>query len=131
MTIGDRIRSGRKFRIDEPIVCCMAYERGSYLKKLPLLIPELIGYHVLPAIAALGGDGIPKNQVARFLHEAKISAGRLLSDCEDTRLLLKTGIAHEYKAMRRGESHLLDLLERTHALATPQIPEEFSNEILE
>ena len=109
-TIAERVRAGGKFEQDENLGPCMATERGAYLKGIPAQLAELLGYTILPAIAALEGDGMPKAEVERLLSRAETDAQRLLDDCEAVRLRLKAGIKHEYDAMRGGESELLRLL---------------------
>ncbi len=110
-TIADRLRAGGKFGETETLGPCMATERGAYLKGIPAQLAELLGYTILPAIAALEGDGVPKAEVQRLLNRAETNAQRLIEECEALRLRLKGGIKHEYDAMRRGESALLRLLD--------------------
>jgi hypothetical protein len=97
----------------------MATERGAYLKGIPAQLAELLGHTILPAIAALEGDGVPKAEVERLLSRAETDAQRLIDACEALRLRLKGGIKHEYNAMRRGESELLGLLGDVQALTRP------------
>jgi hypothetical protein len=96
----------------------MAHERGTYLKSIPTRLAELIGYKILPGIAALEGDGVPKAEVQRLLRRAESDAQRLLTDCETVRLRLKGGIEHEYRAMRRRESELVAIMDAAEALVT-------------
>jgi hypothetical protein len=120
-TIAKRVRTGGKFGETENLGPCMANERGTYLKGIPAQLAELLGYTILPAIAALEGDGVPKAEVQRMLIRAETDAQRLIDDCEALRLRLKAGIKHEYDAMRRGDSALLDLLDGIKALASLRI----------
>ena len=115
-TIAERVRKGGKFSETENLGPCMATERGAYLKGIPAQLAELLGYTILPAIAALEGDGVPKAEVQRLLIRAETDAQRLINDCEALRLRLKAGIKHEYDAMRRGDSALLGLLDMAKAL---------------
>jgi hypothetical protein len=110
-TIADRVCTGGKFGETENLGPCMATERGAYLKGIPAQLAELLGYTILPAIAALEGDGMPKSEVQRLLSRAETDAQRLIEACEAVRRHLKGGIEHEYEAMRRGESELLRLLD--------------------
>jgi hypothetical protein len=116
-TITERVRRGDKFGETENLGPCMACDRGTYLKSIPVQLAELLGYTILPAIAALEGDGVPKAEVQRLLSRAETDAQRLIDECEALRLSLKAGIKHEYEAMRRGESELLRLLDRVLGLA--------------
>ena len=115
-TIAERVRTGRKFGETECLGLCMADERGTYLKSLPARLAERIGYDILPGIAALEGDGVPKAEVQRLVRRAETDAQRLIAECEATRLRLKAGIDHEYDAVRRSESFLLGLLDAANAL---------------
>lgn len=117
ITIADRLLAGGKFGETENLGPCMATERGTYLKSIPAELAELLGHTILPAIAALEGDGVPKAEVQRLLSRAETDAQRLIDACEALRLSLKGGIKHEYNAMRRGESELLSLIDGIRALA--------------
>ena len=116
-TIAERLRTGGRFGANESLGPCMAYERGKYLKCIPELLAHLMGYKILPGIAALEGDGVPKAEVQRLLRRAESDGQRLLADCEAERLRLKGAIKHEYDAMRDGESKLLALLDDARSLA--------------
>ena len=117
VTVAKRVRTGGKFGETENLGPCMADERGTYLKGIPAQLAELLGYTILPAIAALEGDGVPKAEVQRLLIRAETDAQRLINDCEALRLRLKGGIKQEYDAMRQGQSHLIDLIDDALALA--------------
>lgn len=115
-TITERVRTGGKFAQDENLGPCMAYERGTYLKGIPAQLAELLGYTILPGIAALERDGVPKAEVQRLLSRAESDAQRLQDECEAVRLRLTGRIKDEYDAMRRGESELLRLLDGTQTM---------------
>ena len=108
--ITERVHTGGKFGETESLGPCMAHERGAYLKGIPAQLAELLGYTILPAIAALEGDGLPRAEVQGLLSRTETDAQRLIEDCEALRLRLQGGIKHAYDAMRRGESELLVLL---------------------
>jgi hypothetical protein len=118
-TIAERTQGGSGFGATENLGPCMSYERGTYLKSIPARLAERIGYNILPGIAALEGDGVPKAEVQHLLRRAETDAHRLIAECEALRLRLKGGIEHEYCAVRQGESHLSRLLEDARALAHP------------
>lgn len=121
-TIAARLRSGGTFGADENLGPCMAQERGIYLKGLPGRLAQLIGYKILPGIAALGGDGIPRVEVERLLHSAQTKAQHLIADCESVRLRLEGGIDHEYREMRQGNGALIGLLGAANELLdTPPV----------
>jgi hypothetical protein len=95
----------------------MGDECEDYIQELPDRLANLVGYNILPAIAALAGDGVPKAEVQRLLRHAETDAKRLLAECEAVKSRLKAGIDREHDAMRRGESALLRLLDGIKALA--------------
>jgi hypothetical protein len=115
-TIAERVRRGERFSETENLGPCMASDRGTYLKGIPAQLAELLGYTILPAIAALEGDAVPKAKVQRLLSRAETDAQRLIDECEALRLSLKAGIKNEYEAMRRGESELVKLLATARTL---------------
>ena len=96
----------------------LSANQQTYLKSIPGRLAELIGYKILPAIAALEGDGVPKAVVQHLLSRAETDAKRLIADCEAARLRLLGGITQEYDAMRQGQSHLIDLIDDALLLAT-------------
>ena len=99
----------------------MADERGTYLKSLPARLAERIGYDILPGIAALEGDGVPKAEVQRLVRRAETDAQRLIAECEALRLRLKGGIEHEYRAMRQNEGEWQRLLDNARECAGPDL----------
>ncbi len=80
------------------------------LKSVPCQLAEKLGYDILPAIAALTADGVPKTVLAAELKLAQATANQLLKDCEVQRVRLKGGIKDEYAAIKSGQSELYDLL---------------------
>lgn len=118
-TIADRVRARGKFGETENLGPCMATERGAYLKGMPAQLAELLGYTIVPAIAALEGDGVPKAEAQRLMCRAETDAQRLIDECEALRLRLKGGINHEYDAMRRGQSELLSLVDGVKTVVLP------------
>lgn len=116
-TISDRVRTGGKFGADENLGPCMADEREDYLKALPALIAELIGKKILPAIAALEGDGVPRAKVQRLLRQAETDVQRLLAECEALRHRIQGGTNQKHRLMRQGLSDLYGLLSDARALA--------------
>jgi hypothetical protein len=116
-TIAERTQRGIGFGAAENLPSCMSYEREAFLKELPKKVAELVGYHILPGIAALEGDGVPKAEVQRLLRRAETDAQRLIAECEAARVRLMGGIEREYRAMRNGKSNVSGLLEDARVLA--------------
>jgi hypothetical protein len=100
------------------------YVFGSYWEQIAFDL----GYYILPAINALGGDGVPASVVKQC---ASIAASRerpIVDQCEYARNRLRLGIGHEYTLMKAGDSTILplidaviDLINDTCALAGIQL----------
>jgi len=70
------------------LACCAVDEISSWLKQCPVNIAELIGYDILPGIAALTGDGVPLRVVKSLLKTATKQSTRIVADCEASRVAL-------------------------------------------
>jgi hypothetical protein len=86
-------------------------ERPRRIKRIPRVIADLLGRYILPAIAELAEDGVPKHDVAALMKQAQADASSLLSAADETHSRLKAGIKTEYDAMRSGWSHVMPLLD--------------------
>ena len=90
--------------------CCTTDDKAVWLKCVPDQVAEMLGYDILPAIAALTADGASPTDVAAELASAQARTDELLMDCEAQRNRLKGGIKTEYAAMKSGHSELYVLL---------------------
>ena len=109
--IGDFLRYPGSVRSGSALgPCCTTFDKAIWLKSVPGQVAEMLGYYILPAIAALTTDGVPKTVLAAELKLAQATANQLLKDCETQRLRLKSGIKTEYAAIKSGQSELYDLL---------------------
>jgi len=109
--IGDYLNKPGNYRPGAPLgPCCTTDDKGVWIKGLPKQVAELLGYCILPAIAALKGDGIAETDVNGELASAKANAKQLLIDCETQHKRLKSGIQNEYRAMKSGYSDVYGLL---------------------
>jgi hypothetical protein len=68
---------------------CTPDDRFEYLAKLPLLIAEVLGSAVYPAIDGLLGDGLTQQQVNKIKHECKKDIERLVDRCDETNQKIK------------------------------------------
>lgn len=91
---------------------CTSDDAHIWLKRLPGVVAYTLGYNALPAIAALGADGVDPRDVKMALTQAQAAAALMVRDFEDLHLSLNAGIAQEYKALRDGYSDLPRLLDR-------------------
>lgn len=110
--IGDFLRKPKSVAPGPTIgVCCTTDDKGNWLKTLPAEVAEMLGYDILPAIAALRGEeGVAETDVAAELATARARADQLLNRCEAQRVRLKGGIKAEYPAIKSGQSELYALL---------------------
>ena len=109
--IGDFLRNPVSVMSESALgPCCTTFDKAIWLKSVPDQLAEKLGYDILPAIAALTADGVPKTVLAAELKLAQATANQLLKDCEVQRVRLKGGIKDEYAAIKSGQSELYDLL---------------------
>ncbi len=91
--------------------CCMPDEISSWLKECPDYIAHLIGYKILPGIAALALDGVRPNHVRTVSAAATAQATTIIDRCEAVRAGIAKNISLEYELMQRGESCIQPLIE--------------------
>ncbi len=68
---------------------CTPDDRFEYLAKLPLLVAEVLGSAVYPAIEGLLGDGLIQQQVNKIKHECKRDIEMLVDRCDETNQKIK------------------------------------------
>lgn len=119
--IEDKISRGKKFHEGELLGMCTPEDKAGFLKQVPAILAETMGYTVLPAIAALPGDGVSNAAVAKIADQAKAEVDLLLHHCERVHALLKQGIQHEYDAMRCGGSRLWPIISHAESIVRDAI----------
>ena len=97
--------------------CCMPFDKGFWLRKLPRLVAEMLAYEILPAIQALTGDGVPLRDVQHEHRSATNRAERLLADCDTQLQRLKHYKAIVNAELRSGYSPLYALLSDAKSIA--------------
>ena len=90
--------------------CCTTDDKAVWIKSIPAQVAELLGYNILPAIAALTNDGLSKRDTDTTLEIANEMAKSLLEDCKRQQTRLKGGISAEYDKIKTGISDVYDLL---------------------
>jgi hypothetical protein len=90
--------------------CGTTDDIDTWIKDIPIQVAQMLGRDILPAIAALTGDGIPQSDVTGEVARANPDATKLLNDCEHQRKRLQRGIKGEYKMMKTGYSDVYALL---------------------
>ena len=97
--------------------CCTTDDKAVWIKSIPAQVAELLGYNILPAIAALINDRLSKRDTEATLAIANGMAKALLKDCERQESRLKGGISAEYDMMKTGYSEVHGLLVEADRIA--------------
>jgi len=98
-------------RVNKCFGACTHEEAAWWLKKLPEQIAFKFGYAIVPAVEALGGDGVPSNIVADFVRKTRVLANMIGAECDLARTELFTrGVVVEYQRMKQNDSSLAPLL---------------------
>ena len=97
--------------------CCTTDDKAYWIKSIPALVANQLGYNILPAIAALTNDGLSKRDTDIAFANAKQRANALLKDCEWQQTRLKGGISVEYTMMKTGYSEVHGLLVESDCIA--------------
>lgn len=80
--------AGLIYSKDENLGMCLAAERGGWLHTLPTDISRILGYYVMPAIRAFGGDGLSKDIVDIVAKQAELEVHVLLAKSEVLRVMM-------------------------------------------
>ena len=97
--------------------CCTTDDKAVWIKSIPAQVAELLGYNILPAIAALTNNGLSKRDTEATLAIANGMAKALLKDCERQQTRLKGNISVEYDNMEEGYSDVHGLLVEADRIA--------------
>jgi hypothetical protein len=97
--------------------CCTSYDTDEWIRSGPVTVADILGYCILPAIAAMTGDGISKADVAEELSTATARAQNILKKCERQHIRLGSKIASEYNMMKKGDSEVWGLLSDADMIA--------------
>ncbi|MDC0121555.1 hypothetical protein OAI29_07205 [Amylibacter sp.] len=97
--------------------CCTTDDKAFWIKSIPAQVAKLLGYNILPSIAALTNDSLSKRDTDRTLDIANGMAKTLLKDCKRQEARLKGGISAEYDNMKTGCSEVHGLLVEADRIA--------------
>lgn len=106
---------------------CTTDDKAYWLKGLPKAFAWELGYQILPAAAALTGDGLSKSQVTTLVAHSKDRAQAILADCEQAHRILSISVEAEYSAMRDGESIVAPLILKMRSLLNFLLEEAFAS----
>jgi hypothetical protein len=88
---------------------CVASDKHTWLKRLPLDVANLLGYNLLPGLLALKKEGALC--VDRDYPAIEQGCLRLVDRCEQVRNAIKKDIKVEYRQMKQGGSLLEPLID--------------------
>ena len=108
--VGDYLRRRPQHRGPMGLGGCTTDDKAIYLKRIPTTLAKMFGYDVLPAIAALTGDGVPQHNVRQALGQIQRRVESLLEEADVQHFRLKKGIKVEYENMKTGHSELYGLI---------------------
>ena len=114
--VGDYQRKtpSQRKRANTNFGACTHEEAAWWLKKLPEQIGFKFGYAIVPAVEALGGDGVPSNIVADYVRKTRVLANMIGAECDLARTELFTrGVVAEYQRMKQNDSSLAPLLDQS------------------
>ena len=101
----------KRARVNRCFGACTAEEATSWVKELPEQIAFKLGYYIVPAVEALGGDKVPSNIVTDYAEKTRALAEMIVAESDLARTELRTlGVAAEYRRMKQKQSSLAPLL---------------------
>ena len=89
---------------------CTPEDKHEWLQNAPIWAAYELGADVLPAFAALVGDGMPTADVRRLLPQVRSTVKSLVVDLHRAQTLVKLSTGAEYRRMRSGTSIIGDVL---------------------
>jgi hypothetical protein len=99
-----------------PLGSCTSEEKATWLKSVPAMLANELGYNTVPAIRALRLDGVPDHVIRSCIDKAKKAVSAIIDQCEDVRITLSYDIRSEYTRLRAGESTVLPLVQSVEDL---------------
>ena len=88
------------------LVSCTEEDKAYRLKRVPEIVAHELGYNLIPALMALGVEGVPKADIIAFLRSIKPQVDRILTDCDAIQTATARSIKSEYAALKAGYSPL-------------------------
>jgi len=106
----DRIIAWKqKWQDDSFFICCMSSDCHLWLKGLPIHISRLMGYNIQPAITALAGNGVSKQDITVLENCFTPQIEDLIDHCAVVRERYRKNISLEYDNMKNGQSAFREL----------------------
>lgn len=88
------------------LVGCTEEDKAYRLKRVPEIIAHQLGYNLIPALMALGVEGVSEADIIAFLQSIKPQVDRILTDCDAIQVATARSIKSEYAALKAGYSPL-------------------------
>ena len=89
---------------------CLSDEMDEYLQHTPSMVADILGHDVLPAIAALEGDGLSPDEVHSLLRSGTIWINDILRAFDTLHRRLESNVKREVRAIQSGKSRLYELV---------------------
>lgn len=91
------------------LVGCTEEDKAYRLKRVPEIVADELGYNLIPALMALGLEGVPEADIIAFLQSIKPEVDRILAECDAIQMETSRSIKSEYAALKAGYSPLAAL----------------------
>lgn len=105
-SIADYLRAGKSDRHSSMLVGCTEEDKAYRLKRVPEIIADEFGSNLIPALMALGVEGVPEADIVTFLQSIKPQVARILADCDAIQMATSRSIKSEYADLKAGQSAL-------------------------
>ena len=90
-------------------ICCTSADCDIWLKSLPIHISKRMGYNIQPAITALVGNGISKQDITVLEKCFRPKIEEFVEYCDEVRERYRKNISLEYHNMIYGQSEFREL----------------------
>lgn len=108
--IGDYLMDKKRYARPAHLLRCTSDDMAIWLKALPEATAHQFGHDVLPAVAAMRGDGVPPSEADAAARQFTRRIQVYVDQCESQHTRLKSGIAGEYASIKSGCSDLYGLI---------------------
>lgn len=108
-SIAEYLRARSGDRCSSMLVGCTEEDKAYRLKRVPQIVADELGYNLIPALMALGLEGVPEADIIAFLQSIKPEVDRILVDCDAIQMATQRSIKSEYAALKAGYSPLAAL----------------------
>jgi hypothetical protein len=108
--IGDYLMDKKRYARPAHLLRCTSDDMAIWLKGLPEATAHQFGHDVLPAVAAMRGDGVNPSEADAAVRIFTRRIQVYVDQCESQHTRLKSGIVGEYASIKNGYSDLYGLI---------------------